>query len=317
MNREFLMLAKDFKDHHLDSYLWSIKIDGQRAFWDGGISRGQPAKDVAWCNTLKSGGVATGLYSRYGKVIFAPDWWLDTLPPWPLDGELYLGKSSRAELRSIVSRRVADDRWGGVLFWVFDSPPLGSVFMDGDLRNPNWKTTFKDIKYNGNTLPRTTHFFSALEFLRELDLGTYGRLLPQSELPAPCLDDIPDEEGIMYRSKYSLWQPLRVNTLLKHKLFNDAEGLIVGYTWGEGKFEGLMGSLLVLWNSHILRIGGFTDSERILVTFEGGSAFRFCDCGSDVQPGIYNKMFQCGESVTFKYWGLSADGIPQSAQYYR
>ena len=72
MNREFLMLAKDFKDHHLDSYLWSIKIDGQRAFWDGGISRGQPAKDVAWCNTLKSAVWRPVFIADMGRLFLLP-----------------------------------------------------------------------------------------------------------------------------------------------------------------------------------------------------------------------------------------------------
>src|SRR6185369_3093140 len=50
-------------------YLLSEKYDGVRALWDG--------------NALRS---------RMGNVIAAPAWFIDRLPPTPLDGELWMAR---------------------------------------------------------------------------------------------------------------------------------------------------------------------------------------------------------------------------------
>jgi hypothetical protein len=111
MNREFLMLAKEFDpaSHRIAHCYLSLKLDGQRAFWDGGISRGLPKPGIPWANNkkderYKEPPVATGLWSRYGNVIHAPDWFLDDLPKGIfLDGELYAGRGKFQEARSIIS----------------------------------------------------------------------------------------------------------------------------------------------------------------------------------------------------------------------
>ena len=112
--REFLQLAHKYIGHnstHMGGWFMSEKLDGIRAFWDGGISRGIPAHKIKWANTakdyrLKELPTATGLWSRYGKVIHAPDFWLDKMPPVPCDGELYCGRGegSRQLLTSAVKK---------------------------------------------------------------------------------------------------------------------------------------------------------------------------------------------------------------------
>ena len=108
MKQEYLMLAHTYKDQRIAGYFASEKLDGCRAFWDGGCSRGRPATEVGYANTikdhrLKEPPVATGLWSRSGKVINAPDDWLDQLPDCPLDGELYLGPGRFQELRKMLN----------------------------------------------------------------------------------------------------------------------------------------------------------------------------------------------------------------------
>ena len=74
--REFLMLAKPYQNDKVIGWFLSEKLDGMRAFWDGGVTRGKYGPP--WNNqNIK----ATGLWSRYAKVIHAPDWFLDLLLP--------------------------------------------------------------------------------------------------------------------------------------------------------------------------------------------------------------------------------------------
>ncbi|MGO9107157.1 MAG: hypothetical protein ACLQDH_13660, partial [Dissulfurispiraceae bacterium] len=101
--REFLQLADHYDPFKSNVAGWYIseKLDGTRCFWDGGLSRGLPPESVPWASVTdpKTGErkakikpIATGLWSRYGNPIMAPDWWLNRLPACPLDGELWAGR---------------------------------------------------------------------------------------------------------------------------------------------------------------------------------------------------------------------------------
>jgi len=100
INREFVMLAQVYNPskHKIGGWFVSTKYDGQRCIWDGGASRGIPKIEVPWANNKKDERylerpIATGLWSRYGNVIHAPDWFLDGLPTGMLlDGELWSGR---------------------------------------------------------------------------------------------------------------------------------------------------------------------------------------------------------------------------------
>jgi len=140
------MLAKVYKDHDIRGFWLSEKLDGVRAYWDGGVTRGKRLDDVDFWQRarvidLRVGGVrsrtgessiskrlkdrlATGLWSRYKKPIFAPSWWLNHLPPGvPLDGELYIKRGSFQNVVSIVRRSVHIDEvgWTSVHYHVFDT----------------------------------------------------------------------------------------------------------------------------------------------------------------------------------------------------
>ena len=133
--REFLMLAHDCdkQERTVRSQTWfkSEKLDGMRAFWDGGVTRGKMPQ-------FTKGLVATGLWTRYGKIIYAPGSWLDTLPPIPLDGELCLGRNRFQELVSIVKQKIKPDpvKWATVQYKCFDIPGLTDVWAPGLIQNP-------------------------------------------------------------------------------------------------------------------------------------------------------------------------------------
>ena len=61
-----VMLLKEYKDENLTGWVMSEKYDGVRAIWDGKV-----------------------LKSRSGKIINAPTKFINELPDFALDGELW------------------------------------------------------------------------------------------------------------------------------------------------------------------------------------------------------------------------------------
>ena len=121
LRREFLQLADHYDPHKHDVAGWFVseKLDGTRCFWDGGITRGLPTEQVPWASIIdpKTGQkkakikpLSTGLWSRYGNPIMAPDWWLNQLPCCPLDGELWAGRGKFQLCRSICGGDTPDEQ---------------------------------------------------------------------------------------------------------------------------------------------------------------------------------------------------------------
>ncbi|HEY7773832.1 MAG TPA: DNA ligase [Marinagarivorans sp.] len=101
-------------------------------------------------------------------------------------------------------------------------------------------------------------------------------------------------EGLMLHLASSKYSPYRTDHLLKVKSYRDAEATVVGYTKGKGKYRGLVGALIVkLSNGITFNIGsGLDDHDRI------------------TPPAI-------GSTITFKYFGLTPNGVPRFASYMR
>jgi DNA ligase 1 len=303
-NRELLMLAQPYVNQEINGWYVSEKLDGQRAFWDGGVSRGRPTWDVPWANLNKHvHPVATGLWSRYGNVIKAPDEWLDRLPVGVLlDGELWTGNLQT--LRTIVSKHVAcAEKWAKVDYAVFGSP--GDEFCrSGTINNPNFQRAIDAYTVQEYLRVDTVNrpFQQDYEYLKTLE-GI--KIVPQFQLPwneakakdivFKYVDEIVAEggEGVMLRHPRSMWVPKRSNMLLKVKPMKDDECVIVGVVPGLGRLVGMMGALTVKWNNKTFEIGtGFTDDER-------------------------REKWTVGEKITFKYTSLTNEGVPREARYFR
>lgn len=352
--REFLMLAHvfDAKKHGIGGWFLSEKIDGQRAFWDGGITRGLLKSEVPWANCAKDGRyvtppVATGLWSRLGNVIHAPDWWLDKLPPIMMDGELWHGKRGHGELqnvRKIVSKLKGLSNWKQIKYYVFDLPSPMAVFRDGRLSSPHFKKVFKGIrewKY-GARLAYEPHglvrFEKTVKKMEELLDGNIALYHPQTRLPfqTPKALEIIEQrlmgvcliggEGLMLRKPESFWVPKRVRDVLKVKKFDDAEGIVIGYTTGRetdkgSKLLGMMGALVLAYEHPTkgrkrLEISGFTDAER---AWKSDDAYQWAKNhpGQECPDWISAVHFPLGNTVTFRHRGWSLDGVPSIATYWR
>jgi len=98
----------------------------------------------------------------------------------------------------------------------------------------------------------------------------------------------------MLRRGNSLVTAGRSNDLLKVKRYQDAEAVVVAHLPGEGKFEGMLGSIRVERDDgRQFRIGtGFSDAER------------------RNPPPV-------GAMITYKHFGYTSTGLPRFASFLR
>lgn len=215
------------------------------------------------------------LYTRQGNAINAPDWWLQALPDAPLDGELWLGYDRFNEVSTLVrSFDSRDELWQDVQYLVFDLPSHQAAFSE---RYPALKTLLAEME---------AHWVQAV---------------PQRQFASPVeLDLYFDQvigfggEGLMLHNADGLYQDKRVNSLLKYKPVQDAEGVVIGYTAGKGKYEGMVGALLVeIDDGRTLRLGsGLSDEQR-------------------------RNPPEVGALITFEYSGFTSTGLPRFARFKR
>lgn len=326
--QEFLQLSHvyDPAKHKIKGWFASEKMDGQRAFWDGGVSRGLLTSDVPWANIEKDGRYktptkATGLWSRYGKPIQAPSWFLDSLPSHPADGELWSGPGRFQYTSSVIKQLIPDERWTHVQYKIFDIPTYRQVFSDRKLTG-KYAKTFSGImawlKARGVVDQPTMQFIDIV--------AKYGSIMHEqryfSDLETELTKVLANGgEGLILRNPYSIWTPERVYSSLKYKPFQDSEGIVVGYQWGRetdkgSKLLGLMGAMIVEWKGKQFKLSGFTDEERVMCGPDN-SREGFADPGGTVSSSWTNPLFPRGASVTFSYRELSDDKIPKEARFLR
>lgn len=348
MKREYLMLAHTYKPgkHHYAGWFASEKLDGMRAFWDGGISRGLFCYQVPYANTAKharfvEAPIATGLWTRYGQPIHAPDYFLDDLPQVPLDGELWLGAGKFQQVTSCVKDHNPGPAWKAIRYMIFDSPCIDVFGSCGTIKNPNMTLTLgpdcgKWIREHTNYVVGPRPFITIVPYLRRILEGrTYVAMLEQTALATTSFKAIEmvtamsetiyakGGEGLILRNPLSKWEPARLHNLLKIKPFLDSEGTVTGYVWGKGKLLGLMGALKLKLDSGVeLELSGFTDSERVICDVLLGIKMiaqpdGINNPGKPVSNLWHNPLFPRGSKVTFKYRELSDDGIPKEARFWR
>ena len=356
MRREFLQLADTYNPlkHKISGWYVSEKLDGTRCFWDGGISRGLPTTQVPWAGTIdpKTGEqkaklkpIATGLWTRYGNPIMAPDWFLNALPTCPLDGELWAGCGNFQLCRSICAGDEPDSRFNLIKYAVYSSPSISSVVGTGEIKNVNmicnfdFETIERWVKLHARRgfccLKQEAIFIDELEFLNNI-LGSknkYAFVHKQIELPlnekvaCETLDELLQKvldkggEGCVIRNPLATWTPKRHKGILKYKPFNDAEAIITGFTSGRetdkgSRLLGKIGALIVNYQGKRLELSGMTDAER---EFGDLLACQWAknNPGIDAPYWVEGKQFQVGQTVTFKYRELTDEGIPKEARYWR
>lgn len=216
----------------------------------------------------------SGLITRNGNTIHAPSWFVKGFPQQTLDGELWLARNHFEKTASIVLRKTPSADWQNIKFMLFDFP-----------------------EHKGNFTQR----LNDLQRLVDVIANPYLQVIPQFKLANQSqlmhrLDELVAQgaEGLMLNRYDAYYQDGRSTNLLKLKKHQDAEATVIAHILGKGKYQNILGSLLVeLDNGLQFKIGsGLSDKQR------------------QTPPLI-------GTVITFKYYGLTAKGIPRFASFLR
>jgi len=250
-----LLRLSEYKDQNVSGWLASEKLDGVRAYWDG-----------------------ENLLSRQGKKLNAPLSFTKNFPKFALDGELYAKELKFEEIQASVMDKLPDEKaWNRLKFHVFDVPEASGGLLERlselekfILQNPqagqNLKI-IKQVKVKDN---------AEFEAFAEAVIAKSG-------------------EGAVVREPNAAYERGRSQNVLKYKKFNDAECVVVAHKVGQGKFSGLLGSVVC---------ENLSDKKR----FKIGSGF------SDKERANPPKI---GSVITYKYQNLTAKGLPRFPVFLR
>lgn len=354
--REFMMLgAPADAKFNLDGYYMSEKLDGIRCFWDGGTSRDVPVVDVPWANisSVKPEVRATGLWTRYGNPIFAPDSWLNRLPNIMLDGELFIGRKQFQTVSSVVRKHSpVESDWDKIRFMVIGNPHPDQIFRNGLIKGKHFtreidRAACRRFCSNSSVVPHwlspcPVPFHEELIYLsiyfdkmlgndstEVLELVNQTGLAINDDFPTnedlwlhvnKTAEDIIAEggEGVMLRDGMSVWEPKRSKTLMKVKDSLDSEGIVTGAVSGQGKYRGMLGSLWITWEHGRFRLSGMTDQFRELDP--DTAAWAHQNAGEQIPEHLLlkgMKHFKPGDLVTFRYMELTKDSSPRHPRFVR
>jgi len=214
------------------------------------------------------------LKTRAGNKIYAPDWFTAKLPDIWLDGELWSARGEFEFISSTIRKKQADLNWHKIKYMVFDAPDKNKPFH---LRYQNYKQQIQSLALK--------HIVAVTQFE-----------ISNNEGLNQILDNYVSKgaEGLILHYKNAIFRSGRSNNVIKLKPFMDAEATVIAHLPGKGKYQGMLGSLLVKTNLGVeFRIGsGFTDSERAN------------------PPNI-------GDVITFSYHGVTKNQVPKFASYMR
>lgn len=218
---DVLLLKTYDSSQDVTGWLMSEKLDGMRAIWNGHM-----------------------LTSRQGNPINAPQWFIDGLPPFAIDGELWTKRGDFENVLSIVRQQTPDDRWRSISYNIFEVP-----------------------NQSGGLLAR----LAVLEDYLTKHPQTFVKIIKQS--PISSSNQLKTDleritalggEGLVVRKPETQYHSGRSADDLKVKQYQDAECTVIGYKAGQGKYKGKTGALQCqLLSGLTIYIGsGLSDQQR-------------------------------------------------------
>jgi DNA ligase-1 len=212
---------------------------------------------------------------RSGQVINAPSWFIEKLPAHALDGELWMGRGNFDRVSGATRRlEPIEAEWREITYQVYELPDGIGTFSD-----------------RVHALHKSVANLDApwVQVLAQIQVADDQALQLKLQQIAHV-----GGEGLMLHRADAAWQTGRSDALLKLKKQMDAEAKVIAYLPGKGKYEGMVGALLVEMSDgkQFQLGGGLSDQQRI------------------TPPEI-------GSWVTYRYRDLTPQGIPRFANFLR
>lgn len=260
-----LLLALKWPETKNPEGFWlSEKLDGVRAWWNG-----------------------EKMYARSGRAWNPPKWFKDKLPKdLYLDGELWM-KRDAFDATSGICRRVDEDGWRSINLMAFD---VTNVPLPYEERLKLLRSRLPDGEQTPDQIQEATNKQEGGKICVLPAVKCTGRK-HFNELMQLVLHK--GGEGLMLRQPGSMYEAGRSKSLYKHKLWYDAEALVVGHEYGQGEHKGRMGACKVkMENGQIISVGsGFSQAQR-----------------NAWQPAV-------GTIIRYRFQELSHDGFPRFPIY--
>lgn len=215
------------------------------------------------------------LLTRSGNLIHAPTWFTRRFPKHPMDGELWIERGQFDAISALVRSEASHSRrWKQVKFMVFDWPERMLIFAD------RYHALGQQIKERN------------LPHLRQVAMWP----APSIQRLRKTLKQISQEgaEGIVLHRAFGLYQPGRNTNQLKLKPYQDGEARVVGYSPGQGKYQNMVGALVV----------------------ETSQGIRF-KLGSGLSDADRREPPPIGSQITYRYNGMTKNGKPRFARFLR
>jgi DNA ligase-1 len=220
------------------------------------------------------------LWTRGGQPVNAPAWFTANWPKLPMDGELWAGLGQFQKALSTVRQQTPDgNAWRGMRFMVFDLPAQAGTFSER-------------LQVLRQTVPGMD-----IPWVQQV---VQGKVSGEGALKAQLQQTVKlGGEGLVLHRGASLYKGVRSDDLLKLKLHEDAEARVVAHLPGKGKYEGMLGALLVE-----------------LPAANGKPAQRF-KLGTGLTDAQRQNPPAIGSVVTYRFRGFNDSGIPRFASFMR
>jgi len=215
------------------------------------------------------------LISKQGNIINAPSCFIKDFPPIHLEGELWIERDKFELTSGIVRKEKAScDDWQEVKLMLFDLPQSNKNFWQ---RYQEMQKIVQEIN--------SKH----LQVIKQFKVASHKDLEER-------LNEVINQggEGLILHKINSFYQTQRNDNVLKYKTYEDAEAKVIEHIAGKGKFQGMLGAILVENEDGIqFKIGtGFSDEQR------------------KNPPKI-------GSIITYKFYGKTKNNKPRFASFLR
>ncbi|MCE3039972.1 DNA ligase [Helicobacter anatolicus] len=212
------VVLEDLTEIDARQYLVSEKLDGMRAYWNG-----------------------KQLISKSGRVIEAPEWFIQNLPPFCLDGELYTKRKDFEHIISIIKSRKNQDSWKELKYYIFELP-----YQAGNLKQR--LQVLKDYLL--------IHSIAHVKIIPQYQFQN-TKEIEEFFLEIKKLHG----EGIVLRKNDTPYQTGRSQNALKYKVFLDSECEIIGYKMGKKSLKDKVGSFVCKEGERVFNVGSGLDNK--------------------------------------------------------
>ena len=282
---EGMKAPRNIKDYNPPiGWLMSRKLDGYRARFNPETS---------------------SFVSRQNKPFNAPKWFIEFMPKYNLDGELFAGRDNFQSMGVVRKKIPIDEEWFKIKYHVYDCIDETLEFYDRyemlidivQKANDSWK------EYKSTLGPKFKDVSCPIVLCEHIEVESMDQMKKfyQSEL------DI-GGEGIMFKDPWSNYENKRSNYLLKYKPCFDGEAIIIDYKDGTKKYEGMLGAFVckpLINHDNYMTIDDDLNHE-----------FAISGMDDSIREN-YKKSHPIGTIITYQYSGFTESGKPRFAGYLR